>query len=69
VLAVQWFGIYLASAVYIAGFMVYLGNYPWWKSVALGVATSVTVFLMFEIWFQVALHKGSLYNPLSVFGY
>jgi hypothetical protein len=69
VLVVQWFGIYLASAVYIAGFMVWLGHYPWWKSVALGIATSVSVFLLFEIWFQVALHKGTLYNPLAIFGF
>jgi len=69
VLIVQWFGLYLASAVYIAGFMRWLGKYAWWKSVMLGIATSITVFLLFEIWFQVALHKGSLFNPLAVFGY
>lgn len=69
VLAVQWFGLYLASAVYIAAFMVWLGKYPWWKAVLLGLGTSVTVFLLFEIWFQVALHKGTLYNPLAIFGF
>jgi hypothetical protein len=69
VLAIQGFGIYLASAVYIAAFMVWLGHYSWWKSVLLGVATSATVFVLFEVWFQVALYKGSLYNPLAVFGY
>jgi putative tricarboxylic transport membrane protein len=69
VVAIQWFGIYLASAVYIAGFMIWLGNYPWWSSALLGVATSAAVFMMFEIWFQVPLYKGSLYNPLAVFGF
>ncbi|HTE14231.1 MAG TPA: tripartite tricarboxylate transporter TctB family protein [Burkholderiales bacterium] len=69
VLAIQWFGIYLASAIYMTVFMVWLGNYAWWKAVLLGIAVSVSVFLMFEMWFQVPLHKGTLYNPLSLIGY
>jgi hypothetical protein len=69
VLGIQWFGIYLASAVYMAVFMVWLGKYAWWKAVAMGLAVSVSLFLMFEIWFKVALHKGTLYNPLSLFGF
>ncbi len=69
VVAIQWFGMYLASAVYITGFMVWLGNYSWLKSVTLGVATSVAVFMLFEVWFQVPLFKGGLYNPLAIFGY
>lgn len=68
VLAIQWFGIYLASAAYMAVFMVWLGKYAWWKAVLLGVTVSVIVYLMFEVWFKVALHKGSLYNPLSLIG-
>lgn len=69
VLVIQWFGIYLASAVYVAVFMVWLGKYAWWKAVLSGIAVSVSVFVMFEIWFQVPLHKGTLYDPLSVLGY
>ena len=69
VLGIQWFGIYLASAVYMAVFMVWLGKYAWWKAVTLGVAVSALLFVTFEIWFQVALHKGTLYNPLSLVGY
>jgi putative tricarboxylic transport membrane protein len=68
VLAIQWFGIYLSSAVYIAVFMVWLGKYAWWKSALLGLAVSVSLFMMFEKWFQVALHKGTLFDPLSLFG-
>jgi len=69
VMAIQWFGIYLASAVYIAGFMIWLGNYAWWSSALMGIATSAAVFMLFEVWFQVPLFKGSLYNPLAVFGF
>lgn len=68
VLAIQWFGIYLASAVYMAVFMVWLGKYSWWKATLLGVAVSVVVYLMFEVWFKVALHKGTLFNPLTLIG-
>jgi hypothetical protein len=68
VLAIQWFGIYASSAVYIAIFMIWLGKYPWWKSALLGVAVSASLFMMFEKWFQVALHKGTLYDPLILIG-
>ncbi len=68
VLAIQWFGIYVSSACYIAVFMVWLGKYAWWKSIVLGIAVSASLFMMFEIWFQVPLHKGTLYNPLSLIG-
>ena len=68
VLAIQWFGIYLSSAVYIAVFMAWLGKYAWWKSALLGVVVSAGLYVMFEKWFQVALHKGALYNPLSLIG-
>ncbi len=69
VLIIQWFGIYLASAIYMAVFMIWLGHYAWWKAVPLGIAVSASVFVMFEVWFQVPLHKGALYNPLAVFGF
>jgi len=69
VLVIQWFGIYLASAIYMAVFMAWLGNYAWWKAVLLGIAVSVSVFMMFEIWFKVPLHKGTFYDPLSLIGY
>lgn len=68
VLAVQFFGFYVASAVYIALFMVWLGKYPWVKSVAIGLGVSVALFLMFEVWFKVPLFKGA-YDLLSPLGY
>lgn len=68
VLGIQLVGIYLASALYIAVFMVWLGNYGWVKSLLLGFAISVATFMMFEIWFKVPLFKGA-YNPLGLVGY
>lgn len=68
VLGIQLIGIYIAATAYIAVFMIWLGNYGWIKSLALGLAVSVTTFLMFEVWFQVPLFKGA-FNPLSFTGY
>jgi hypothetical protein len=65
---IQFLGIYIASAIYIALFMIILGNYPLMKSVAVGVLVNVVFFLMFEVWFKVPLFKGSL-NLLGFLGY
>ena len=68
VLAIQVLGLYVASAIYIAGFMIILGKFGKSKSIALGVAVAVVFFLMFEVWFKVPLFKGSL-DPLAFLGY
>jgi hypothetical protein len=68
VLAITFLGIYVASAIYIALFMVILGKYKPVKSVLLGVAVNAFFFAMFEIWFKVPLYKGSL-EPLAFLGY
>ncbi len=68
VLAVQFVGLYVASAVYIALFMVVLGKYSWLKSVLAALIVNVVFFMMFEVWFKVPLFKGSL-NPLGFLGY
>ena len=68
VVCVQYVGLYIASAVYIALFMVWLGKYSWTKSITVGVLVNVSFFLMFEVWFKVPLWKGDL-NPLGFLGY
>jgi len=67
VLAIGFVGIYIASAVYIAGFMIVLGHFGVVKSIVAAVIINVLFFLMFEIWFQVPLIKGSL-DPLAFLG-
>jgi hypothetical protein len=66
--AVQFLGLYVASAIYIALFMVYLGHYSWIKSVIISVVVITLFFFMFEVWFKVPLFKGSL-DPLGFLGY
>jgi hypothetical protein len=68
VLAIQLIGLYVAAALYIAGFMLWLGNYSVVRSVLLGVIVSAIAFVTFEIWFQVPLYKGA-FNPLAFLGY
>ena len=68
VLGVQLIGIYVASALYIAIFMVWLGKYRIWKAVAVSIGVSVALYLMFEFWFQVPLPHGSWFNPLEFVG-
>lgn len=68
VFGIQMIGIYVAAAAYIAVFMVWLGKYGWLKSIVLGLAVSVVMFMMFEVWFKVPLFKGE-FNPLNFLGY
>ncbi len=66
--AIQFVGIYLASAVYIALFMLILGKFSAVKSVIAAVVINVVFFMMFEVWFKVPLFKGN-WNPLGFLGY
>jgi hypothetical protein len=68
VLAIQLAGIYVASAVYIALFMVFLGKYSWIKSSLAALAIVAVFFLMFEVWFKVPLFKG-MFDLLRFLGY
>jgi hypothetical protein len=58
----------VASAIYIALFMIILGKYSRVKSVVVALAVVVLFFLMFEVWFKVPLFKG-MWDPISFLGY
>lgn len=68
VLAVQFLGLYIASTIYIALFMMILGKYSWLKSVIAALTVTVLFFMMFEVWFKVPLFKGK-FDLLSFLGY
>ena len=68
VLAVTFLGLYVASAIYIALFMIVLGKYSWVKAVVAALVVTTVFFLMFEVWFKVPLFKGAL-DPLRALGY
>ncbi len=66
VLATQFIGIYVASALFIGGFMRVIGKFSWLKVIGVSVVICVVLFWMFEIRFMVPLPKGPLE---SLFGY
>lgn len=57
---IGWLGIYVASIVFIAFFMRWLGKYAWWKLAAVSIGNSAVFFLVFETWFKIPLPKGPL---------
>jgi len=65
VLGVQFFGIYVSSAVFIALFMRIAGQYTWLRSTVVGLGVSIGAFVMFEIWFKIPLPKGPLESLLG----
>ena len=62
---VPYLGMYVSSAILIAFFMRWFGNYAWLTSIAVAVLVPVLTFLMFEIWFLVPLPKGPLESFLG----
>jgi hypothetical protein len=65
VAAIPFTGIYVASAVLVAWFMVRLGEFGLARAIPAGIATAVVAFVVFEIWFLVALPKGPVEELLG----
>lgn len=53
-------GIYVASALFICGFMLAIGRESIIKSILVGIFVPGALFMMFEKWFLVPLPKGPL---------
>ncbi len=68
VFIIMFLGLYVASAIYIALFMIVLGKYSPLKSILVAVIVNAVFFAMFEVWFKVPLFKGSI-EPLRFLGY
>lgn len=58
--AIPGLGLYVASGIFIALFMVVFGKDNPLKALAVGAAVPFVLFLMFEKWFLVPLPKGPL---------
>ena len=56
----QWLGLYVASFLLIAGFMVFVGRIAVWKSLLTAFLFSLIMFVTFEIAFDVLMPKGPL---------
>ena len=66
VLLIQFLGIYVASALFMAAFMRCLGKIPWLKLILISVCVNALLFWLFEVQFLVPLPKGPLE---ALFGY
>ena len=56
--SMPFIGLYVASMVFIAWFMRWLGKYRWVTTIAIAVGMPVLTYLVFERWFLVPLPKG-----------
>jgi putative tricarboxylic transport membrane protein len=65
VLGIELIGIYVASAIYIALFMVLLGHYSVLRSVSVGIGVGLFAFVLFERWFSIPLPKGFIERALG----
>jgi putative tricarboxylic transport membrane protein len=62
---IQFIGIYVASAVYIALFMWWFGGYAVYTALPVGASISFVLFMLFEVWFLTPLPKGPLETALG----
>ena len=62
----QWLGLYVASFILIAGFMAVVGRIRPWISVVTALVFSVSMFVTFEVAFDVIMPKGPVER---LFGY
>jgi hypothetical protein len=64
-LLTQWLGLYLASFLFVAGFMHFIGRIAWWKSLLTAFLFSLVMFVTFELAFAVIMPKGPLEAALG----
>jgi hypothetical protein len=53
-------GLYVATALYMAFYMRWIGRHSWPVTVGLALAIPVATFFVFERWFLVPMPKGAL---------
>ena len=66
VVVLIYLGLYVASILFIAFFMMWQGKYSYFKSFGVGFAVTAILFGLFELWFLVPLPKGPIE---ALFGY
>jgi hypothetical protein len=62
---IGFLGIYVASALFIAAFMRWLGRFRWPTVALVSLAVPFSLFLIFELWFLLPLPKGPLEDFLG----
>ncbi len=67
VVAIQFLGLYVGSALYLFYVSWRQGKYHPLAAVSLGLGFAGALYLIFEIVFQIPLHKGPLENMFGVY--
>jgi putative tricarboxylic transport membrane protein len=55
-----WTGLYVASALYLGGYMRWLGGYRWRVAASVALGFAAAAFVVFETWFLVPMPKGPI---------
>ncbi|GJD93415.1 hypothetical protein OCOJLMKI_0609 [Methylobacterium iners] len=58
VTGIEFLGLYVASALFMALFMIMLGDFRWWQTLLAVVAVPLIAFWVFEVQFRLSLPKG-----------
>lgn len=66
VIAALFLGLYVATAFYITGVMLFQGGYPVWHALSVGLGLPIGLYCLLEKGFQVALLKGPLEAALGL---
>jgi hypothetical protein len=59
-LLTQWLGLYVASFLLVAGFMVFVGRIAAWKSLLTALIFVAAMYVTFDVAFDVIMPKGPL---------
>ncbi len=60
VVATQFLGLYVATALYMGLYMRWIGRHSWLAVAVMSLAFPVITFVIFERWFLVPMPKGPL---------
>jgi hypothetical protein len=60
VVLTQVVGLYVAAALYMGGYMRWIGRHTWVAVALVGLGFPLVTFVVFEKWFLVPMPKGPL---------
>jgi len=62
--AMNYLGIYIGGALYLAGYMIFVGRHHWTTVILVSVLLPLALFFLFERWFLLPMPKGLILEYL-----
>jgi hypothetical protein len=62
IIAMQWLGLYIASGIYIALFMIFYGRFHWWAGILGGAVFTTVLWVMFARLLNVPMPMSAFYQ-------